>query len=221
MFIILILVFIVTSFNLFYIGKKIDKLIKPYIDIEVERLTNNLIVKRIHKSINKEKISDILLITKNNKNEIEKISYDTYKINKIKSNITLDVQNTLMDLNNGKVDNYFILDRIKKSKFSKVKNGIICDINIDSIFNSSLFANVGPTIPIKLVFSDQINSDIDIDIKEYGINNAIVEVFLVIKIKEQIIMPFSSKRKEIVIREPLTIDIIQGVIPNYYNEYLK
>ena len=57
--------------------------------------------------------------------------------------------------------------------------------------------------------------------KEYGINNVIVETYLVVTIKEQVIMPLSSKRKNIVIKEPLTIDIIQGSIPNYYNGYLK
>ena len=151
----------------------------------------------------------------------QNIYYDTNKLNKIKNSITNDVQQTLIDLDNGNIDNYFISDKLKKSKFKKVKNGIVCDVSIDSIQNFSLFANVSPTIPIKLVFSDQLNSDIDVDIKEYGINNVIIQVYLIITVKEQVIMPLSSKRSNIVIKEPISIDIIRGKIPEYYNSYLK
>ena len=127
----------------------------------------------------------------------------------------------MINLDNGNIDNYFISEKIKKSRFKKIKNGILCDVSIDSIQDFSLFANVSPTIPIKLMFNDQLNSDIDVDIKEYGINNVIIQVYLVIKIKEQIIMPLSSKRSNIVIREPISIDIIRGQLPEYYNNYLK
>ena len=205
-------------FNIFYISKKINKVLKPYIDVEVERLTNNIVLKSIHKSLNKKITSGEI---KKESIETNNIYYDTEKINKLKNQITDDVQKDLLNLNNGKLNNIFLNDKVKKSRFKRIKEGVICDVSIDSIQNISLFANVSPTIPIKLVFNDQLNSDIDVDIKEYGINNVIVQVYLKIIIKEQVIMPLSSKRKKIVIREPISIDIIKGEIPKYYNSYLK
>lgn len=192
-----------------------DKTLKPYIDIEVERLTNNIVLKSIHKSLDKDynfKLED---------NKSQNIYYDTKKLNKIKNSITNDIQDTLINLDNGNINDFFISEKLKKSRFKKVKNGIICDVSIDSIQNFSLFANVSPTIPIKLIFSDQLNSDIDVDIKEYGINNVIIQVYLIVTVKEQVIMPLSSKRSTIVIKEPISIDIIRGKIPEYYNSYLK
>lgn len=192
-----------------------DKTLKPYIDIEVERLTNNIVLKSIHKSLDKDynfKLED---------NKSQNIYYDTKKLNKIKNSITNDIQDTLINLDNGNINDFFISEKLKKSRFKKVKNGIICDVSIDSIQNFSLFANVSPTIPIKLIFSDQLNSDIDVDIKEYGINNVIIQVYLIVTVKEQVIMPLSSKRSSIVIKEPISIDIIRGKIPEYYNSYLK
>ena len=111
---------------------------------------------------------------------------------------------------------YFILDRYKTGKFKKMKNGIICDISLGTIRNSVLFANIGPTIPIKLSFLGQVNTDIDIKEKEYGINNILIKTYLIVRIKEQATMPISSKRKEIIIRKPISIDIIKGEIPKYY-----
>ena len=92
----------------------------------------------------------------------------------------------------------------------------MCDVSIGSIRGSTLFSNIGPTIPIKLLFSSEINSKIDVEVSEYGINNAIVKIFIVLDIDEQIIMPISSKRKRITIKKPIIIDIVRGDIPNYY-----
>ena len=201
--------------NINYINRKIKDVVKPYIDVEVERLTNNIVNVKLHDIILKNDNIN-LIIDRNSDGNIEKISYDTHRLNDIKNFINKEISDYLIKLNDGEIDDYFIPERIKNSKFKKYKNGIICDVSIDSIYNSILFANVGPTIPMKIVFNEQVNSDIDIEVKEYGINNMIVEVYLVVTIKEQIIMPLTSKRKNIVIREPLSIDIIQGKIPDYY-----
>ncbi len=195
-----------------------NKVIKSYIDVEVERLTNNIVNKSIHEGI---KNYDIEKKDNYYSSDDKRIFYDVQKLNSLKKNITELIQKKLMQIEDGEIDEYFLPKRIKNSRFKNVKQGIICDVSIYSLNGIGVFANVGPTIPIKLVFSDQLNTDIDIKTKEYGINNVIVETYLIVTIKEQVIMPLSSKRKKIVIREPLTIDIIQGSIPNYYNGYLK
>ena len=142
--------------------------------------------------------------------------YDTWKINIMKNDITKEIQNVLTNLDNGIIDEYYVFDRIKKGRFKKVKNGIVCDVSIGSVRNSVLFSSVGPSIPIKLIFSSQIKSDIDIEVVEYGINNALVKMYLVVSIKEQINMPITSKRSEIQVREPISINLMKGDIPNYY-----
>lgn len=197
-----------------------NEIIKPYMNIEVERLTNNIIDKSIREGTELYTRKE-LNIEEYYGGEDKRIFYDVKKMNILKNDITELIQKKLMNIENGEIDEYFLPKRIKKSRFKNIRNGIVCDVSIYSLNGLGVFANVGPTIPIKLVFSDQLNTDIDVKVKEYGINNVIVETYLVVTIKEQVIMPLSSKRKNIVIREPLTIDIIQGSIPNYYNGYLK
>ena len=209
------LVFIISIFFIYLIDKKLNKVIEPYIIVETERLTNNIVNKKINEIMDNFNMDSILLNNDNN------ISYNTKELNKIKNQITKQIQDELMNLDNGYIDNYFIPTRITNGKFKYVKRGILCDISIGSIRSSTLFSNVGPTIPIKLLFSSQLNSDIKVEVKEYGINNVIVEVYYVIDIKEQITMPMTSKRKKIHIKEPLSIEIINGKIPQYYNGYIK
>lgn len=201
------------------IDLRIKNIVDEYVNIEVERLTNNIVNRAIKEKIANERYNNLLEIKK--ENNIEKISYNTKEINKITNDITIYIQDKLKDLYNGKIDDYYMLERIKKNKFKKIKRGIICDITIGSIFGSTTFANIGPSIPIKLTFSDQINTSIKIDKKEYGINNVLVEIYLVVKIEEQAIMPITSQKKEILIKEPISIDIIKGNVPNYYGGIIK
>lgn len=202
-------VFVISFFCINLIDKKVNSLLLPYINVEVERLVNNIVNKSINEEIQNVDINDILIGDEN-------ISYDTLKINKIESLIAEQIQEKLINIDDGEIDEYFISKRIKTGRFKKIKNGILCDVSIGSIRGSTLFSNVGPTIPIKLLFSSGINSTIDVEVSEYGINNAIVKVFIILDIHEQIIMPISSKRKKISIKKPIIIDVVRGNIPNYY-----
>ena len=185
--------------------------------MEVERLTNNIVSKVVSEKMISKDYGKLYLYDSNNKN----ISYDTTKINLIKKELTEHVQNILIDLDNGKIDKYFVSKRIYSGRFKNIKRGIICDVSIGSIRGLTAFSNIGPTIPIKLLFNGQVNSDIDVQVKEYGINNIMVEVYLVMEIKEQIIMPLNSNRKKIIIRTPISIDIVKGDIPEYYQKIFR
>ena len=49
-----------------------------------------------------------------------------------------------------------------------------------------------------------------------GINNIVIEVSVVVEIKEQVTMPISSKETTIEISSPLVLKIVQGQIPQYF-----
>lgn len=173
--------------------------------MEAERLVNNVVTKVINE-------------------EIKNINYSSYnasKLNKIESLIDERILNELVNVDDGMLNDFFVSKRVKNGRFRKIKNGILCDISIGSIRGSTLFANVGPTIPIKLLFSSGLNSTIDVDVQEYGINNAIIKVYFNVTIREQITMPISSKKKKIHIKKIIGMDIIKGEIPDYYTGLVK
>ena len=143
-------------------------------------------------------------------------NYNTTKINEVENKLDVRIQHELINIDDGKIDDYFVPQRVRTGRFKKIKNGILCDISIGSIRGSTLFANVGPTIPIKLLFSSGINSNISVETSEYGINNVIIKVYFTVDINEQINMPVSSKRKKISIKKISAMDIIRGEIPDYY-----
>ena len=196
------------------IDRKLEKVLRPYINMEVERLTNNIVTKAVTDMNLSRKVEEYVQIERTN-GKIEHISYRTNTINEITRDVTRVIQDTLKNIDSGEIDEYFLSNRVKTGKFQLVQNGILCEVSLGSIRNSILFSNIGPTIPIRLFFLGQANTEIKIDTREYGVNNVMIEVNLIIKVQEVVSMPISSLKKEIVIKEPLSVEIIQGDLPHY------
>ena len=210
----LILSFTLSILEIIIIDKRLNLLLKNYIDIEVDK-TMSHIVSRSMKRLKNEKMDSLLVITRNN-NRIEKISYDTSSMLNIKNKIIENIEKELNDIEKISHEYYSSPNQEKsKNKFKNWKNGYICEVNINAIQGSTLFGNIGPSIPIKLSYMGYTYVDIDMDVEEYGINNVIVRINAIIKISNLITMPISTKVHEVVIKEPLSIEIINGDIPNY------
>lgn len=210
----LILSFTLSIIEIIIIDKRLNLLLKNYIDIEVDK-TMSHIVSRSMKKLKNEKMDSLLVITRNN-NKIEKISYDTSSMLNIKNKIIENIEKELNDIEEISHEYYSSPNQEKsKNKFKNWKNGYICEVNINAIQGSTLFGNIGPSIPIKLSYMGYTYVDIDMDVEEYGINNVIVRINAIIKISNLITMPISTKVHEVVIKEPLSIEIINGDIPNY------
>ena len=203
----LVFVFIISFFFVYIIDLRINSVLLPYMNVEAERLVTNI----VNRAINDE-MSGVAMDTN---------FYNASMLNEIENRIDSRILAELINIDEGKIEEYFISNRVKTGRFKKIDNGILCEISIGSIRGSTLFANVGPSIPIKLLFSSGMNSDIDIDVREYGINNVIIKTYFNVEIDEQITMPISSKRKKILIKKVIFVDIIKGEIPNYYTGLIK
>ena len=61
-----------------------------------------------------------------------------------------------------------------------------------------------------------VSSDVDVNVKEYGVNNVIVETDVVVVVSNLITLPISTRVHNTTIKEVLSIEIIQGKVPSYY-----
>ena len=208
------MVFLLSIGCLFFLDKRMETILKQYVEVEVERITTNIVHKTVQEKIVQGDYDSSFLLNK--KDSDNNFSYDTTKINKMKMEITKYVQEALLKLDDGIVDDFFVSNRVKTGRFQKINNGILCDISVGSLRKSILFANIGPTIPLKLTFTGDVHSDVDIHVKEYGINNVMIEIFLILTVQEQVSMPLTSSRKSVVVKTPVSLDIIRGNVPDYY-----
>ena len=113
-----------------------------------------------------------------------------------------------MDVENGKLDYY--------GNKNNIEGGVIAEIPFFVIFGNSMLANIGPKIKLRLNILGDITSNIETEVKPYGINNAYVEMRVSLTVTARIILPFVSEKVVISNLIPLSMNIVQGSVPNGY-----
>lgn len=191
------------------INTKLKSALNNYINIESERVVSHVINQSI-KDISFP--SDYYL-----KTDDGNISYNFSVINKYKDELTKKIQYYFSLIESGDYSQYpFYTVQYNKNKYNNIKKGYLCEMSFNSLFNSVIFANIGPTIPVKISFIGNINVNLDVKTKEYGINNVIVEIYADVDITNKIGMPIVQKQINVSVKEPVIIDIVKGNIPDYY-----
>lgn len=214
LFFILISTTIISVFLLSILGKRLSPILARYVNVEAKRFASNIINTSVNDTIEEKITNDLFNLSKTEDGKIEILDYNTKKVNSILSSINTKIQKKLLNLEDGQIANMPISSGFKVEKI--LKNGIVCKVPMGSLRKNSLFVNVGPSIPIKMVFIGQVESSLNTKIREYGINYLVVEINVNVVVEEQIIMPAMSKRETLNLEAPLTLKIIQGEIPNYY-----
>ena len=148
-------------------------------------------------------------IKKNQNNEIISLDFNNVKINEIELKISKNIQKNLKKLEENKKNSL-------TEKYYDDKIDIIYEVPMSIIYDVPILVGIGPKVPFKLDVLGNVKTNVITNIKEYGINNSLVEVILNMKINIQIILPFSSKNIVIESNVPLKTKVIQGKIPTYY-----
>ena len=212
---ILLLLALIITFN--YINTKVSPIIGEYANMEARNISTYIINKAI--SLNISNIIDtdeLFLISKNSNNEINTIDFNPVIVNKALTEITKVIHSYLHDLEEGKVDNLDLPESSYYSDLQKRNKGIIFEIPSGVVFENALLSNLGPRIPVKLSFVGDIISNINTKVTNYGINNALIEINLHIKVTEKVILPISIREVDIELSVPIALKLIQGNVPNYY-----
>lgn len=158
---------------------------------------------------------DIYDIVKDDTNEIKNIIYDSGIINNLINSITDRVYNMFNMLEYGDMSRLNIRENILTTDVSD-KDGIVIEVPSGILFNNYLLSNLGPKIPVKLSLTGEFESFVSTDVIEYGINNAMVTIYINIKVNEQITMPFINKKVIVENKIPIFMSLVNGTIPNYY-----
>lgn len=202
-----------------YFSNKIEPSLTKYVESETKRIITIIINNSIRTQISKQIDSNSILITeKDDDQNITTIDFDTQNVNKISSIITSTIEKNLKLVENGNIDELNIdLNEVSDIDYQQLKDGIVYYIPVGNINGSFLINNIYPEIPIKFTMSGDVVSNIESEIKEYGINNALIEVKAKVSVSMIISMPFVTKEISVQTSIPLIMKIIQGNIPDYYN----
>ena len=213
---IIFIIVIVIGFKI--LNKKISPTLMNYRELEIKRLSTLVVTKAVSKHVTEDlDIENLFIITKDDNGEIKTIDFNSALVNKFLTTTTSSVQVSLRQIEQGDIDTLQLSDDVEvEFEKDKQEKGIIFEIPMGIVWQNSLLSNLGPKIPVRLNIVGDITSNIKTKVTNYGINNALVEVFINMQIDEQVILPFSSKKIYITNDIPVAIKMIQGTVPNYY-----
>lgn len=213
---ILILVFVSSFLLVQLISKKINPIILRYASVEAKRFTTALINASIDQEVIDEIDDNLFTITKNDTGEIQLIDFNAKEVNRLLNLISEKVEGNLLKMEEGDVRELNVSKALKGYNFQKLKRGIVCEIPVGVLFGNSLFANLGPVIPVKLSFLGQVTTHLNTKVESYGINNAYLELYVHIEVMTRITMPMMTEEKKVKLDVPLTMKMIQGKVPTYF-----
>lgn len=211
--IIVIMIIICVLLSILIINKKVSPIFIAIAEEESKRVSNIIINDSVKKEINNGITFDKLFITSNDSNS-SIIDFDTIIVNRFITNINDSILLNLKYLENGDVDK---LDMLVGYSKKKLRKGIIYEIPLTATINNVFLTNLSPKIPVKIHFMGNINSNIRTKITDYGINNALVEVYVDISINLQVVLPLLTKTITTKSSVPVALKMVHGKIPEYFS----
>ncbi|MDD7149999.1 MAG: sporulation protein YunB [Mycoplasma sp.] len=173
-------------------SKKLNPKLNDYIDF----LVKDEIYKKVIKSnnfITNEEVNDILYIDKNKSNEIVYLDYDIDKTYKLL--------------------NKYIESLKKDNSKSKILT-VPFFIASDNIIISSL----GPKIKFKYEIIDNVKGKIKTKVTDFGVNNALVEMYFELEIGYLVVIPMNKKESVLKTEILISSKIINGKVPTFYGK---
>jgi len=192
-----------------YFAKKSNEILLPMGESQVRKVITMIINSACDESLMGDNLYEI---NKDSNDEIKMITYNSFEVTKLINEVTSNVEDKIREIEMGNINYYGDSDEL---------GGVIAEIPFGVIFGNAMLSNIGPKIKIRMKMLGDIVSNIETEVKPYGINNAYVEMRIHLEVTARIILPFASEKVVISNVIPISMNIVQGNIPDAYISSFK
>jgi len=205
-FLIIIFVFLVDIIFFNYFIERLGQSISYTAKIKIEELTKYHLNQTVKKFLNID-TSDYIKVNLVN-NSIVNVDIDNNKCNLLLSKIIREVETNIYDLEMGKIENYHNLEMLRAN------NGIVVFMPIGVTLNNSLFSRLGPKVPVKVSFLENLSAYVDVEVENYGINNSLIKLFINIDVEEVVELPIEKDKNVVSYKFLIASKLINGEVPS-------
>lgn len=207
MFIIVIIIVTFIDIVIFNtLGKKLGESVSFLTKLKLDEITKYYMNDTIKKYLNIDS-NDYIKINLVN-NNIVSVDIDNVMCNKLLNNIIVDLESNVKNLEMGKINNYHNMEIIKG------KDGIIMFMPVGVSFGNSLFSGLGPKIPVKVSFLENVDAYVDVVVENYGINNSLIKLYINIDVEEVLEMPTKNRFSNVKYKFLISSKLINGEVPS-------
>lgn len=191
-FLLLFVILTISTINMLnnYFSKRVELFIENRGILYTQDYIQNTIMENV---VNEIKIQDLYLINKNNNEQVQNIIINTAQVNKIFAlvNDTLNMSMQTLEM---------------EALF----------IPFSSIFGETILSSIGPDIKLSIIPTGSYKCDIVSQATEYGINNSLFEIYILLNVSIESIVPLKRIQSDVQCKIPIVMQIIHGEVPRYY-----
>lgn len=194
--IVCVFIFLIFGFLIFsvrFVNDYFSDRTKTYMTNRGTLYTQNYLEKAIRESVVNDLDIDSMYYINKKDEEVNQVLINTAQINKILSEVNKTLNINIKSLNNETIS-----------------------LPLAIIFGETLFSKIGPNINLKIIPVGSYTCDVMSDVKEYGINNSLFEIYILVKLKVETIIPLRNSETDVECKIPLVVQILQGNVPRYY-----
>ena len=171
---------------------------RPTIKIISVNTAKNIASQIINESVlyelsNNNFYSDIIQIQKNESGEVVSLLSNMNKLNKLKSQVSILIQ----------------------EKFSKSKNKKI-SIPIGTLTGIDILNGFGPDVPVNMSIIGNISSEFKSDFQSAGINQTVYKIYINIHAKLSVVVPGCSSIEDFFTNILISETVVLGKVPKAY-----
>lgn len=207
-----ILVVILVGIELYYASNRIYPVILDLVKSNVSAYNTSLLNEYMNTDLFLDyELDQMIHLVQNKEEEIIAVNYNMQKAYTLMKEIKKDIQKNEQQNMYKEYDEYAFLQ----------KNKIILKYPLGIGSRNIFFNTFGTRIPIILYLDQSMITGFNTKVKNYGINNALVELYLHIEIKSSLI---SAKGRESVSNEYDVLvmsKLVVGSVPSYLNGNLE
>ncbi|MFT8319130.1 MAG: sporulation protein YunB [Sporolactobacillus sp.] len=229
-FLTLILFIVFTSFGIWMVNEQMKPAVLAIALTQAEQLGNyavnygigedvltNLPKKDDPNEIPKLNYDKLIITHKNSKNEVSDYTLNSDEANHVKGIISdrilwflRSTEKGQISMSNGPMDDL---------EYHPHPHGeaVIADIPLGQILNNALLSNYGPRVPVAMEVVSNVQADLHESYKNVGINTIVMMIYLDVKVKVDVIVPFTMKSKTITQHISLGSKVLPLNVPYYYS----
>lgn len=215
--VVVLLVSVITAFLFNVFNKKINPKLIEISEKNLNKITYSIIMDYLDSEIlNQEYLENILIISKNNADEIITVDFNLEQTYIVLNEITRRMRENLSSLESGKIKiDYY------DSYLSSGQNGLILMIPVGVASEYMFLNNLGPKIPVQVKFVGSLLTNVKTKITNYGMNNALVELYAYIMVTQEITTPVTYKTLKTEYDVLIAAKMINGRVPTFYGNALE
>ena len=206
-------------FMFYYVNARLTPIYIEYAAVQTEKIASHVINQAISDQIsNVLDVNDVIERVPTESSNSSTVKFNTRIINRIVADVRNSIEESLEEVEKGNLAKLPLDENIKYDPLQmEEEGGVVFFVPLAQIANLPILGNLGPKIPIRFHILGDAQVNVVPNIEEFGINNAYVEVNVMVKVQVQIIIPLATESAVIEQKIPVAIGLVQGPVPSVFS----